>query len=546
MAECKVKKTMGYYILGKTIGEGTFGKVRLGTHVLTGEKVAVKVLDKHRITDVSDAERVSREIHILKIIRHPNLIQLYEIIETTKQLCLIMEYASGGELYDYIVANSRIAETEACRIFQQIISGLEYLHKLKVVHRDLKPENLLFDTSNNIKLVDFGLSNTYKQGEKLKTACGSPCYAAPEMVAGKKYNALQVDIWSAGVVLFTLLCGYLPFEDPDTSKLYKKILNSDYKLPKFISDKAKGMLEGLLNTDPIKRFTVDKIRNHPWFSIAQLKTSSGIVVGTQQIPVDPLILKQLEQFGFEPKHTQKCIEANKHDAATTTYYLLLQKYIRQGGKSVADISSPEFEPVNIGSQKIISHKSSVSDTPLIGTAPRFTEKNMHTGGRKYVDMIVNRKMEGTGGSLEMPQESEMLNNTVIIPSPKVNLNVKKKNNEVLSNKFKEYIMRIPYKYDTIHYINERVNLNVTEPLRTNKNSRRNSNEKYKFNCGMKVTPMLSNKIYLTGSKTTKVSGQKQFKHYTPKGIWNNSTIHRAYMPKKQRERDTKPRSKTMK
>ena len=140
----------------------------------------------------------------------------------------------------------------------------------------------------------------------------------------------------------------------------------------------------------------------------------------------------------------------------------------------------------------------------------------------------------------------MFNNTVMIPSPKINLNMKKRYNEVLSSKFKEHIMQIPYKYDTTHYINERVNLNVTEPLRTSKNSRGNSNEKYKFNCRMKVTPVLSNKIYFTGSTTTKASGQKQFKPYTPKGIWNNSIIHRAYMPKKKRERDTKPRSKTIK
>jgi 5'-AMP-activated protein kinase, catalytic alpha subunit len=163
---------------------------------------------------------VSREIEILKMIRHPYIIQLFEIIETPKQLFLIMEYVSGGELFDFIVKKQKLTEQESCKYFQQIICGVEYLHELGIVHRDLKPENLLLDYQNNLKLVDFGLSNTYKQGETLKTACGSPCYAAPEMIEGKSYLGSRVDIWSTGVILFAMVAGYLPFEDKDTGKLY--------------------------------------------------------------------------------------------------------------------------------------------------------------------------------------------------------------------------------------------------------------------------------------------------------------------------------------
>merc|ERR1719262_103455 len=138
-------KSIGHYILGKTIGEGTFGKVKLGTHILTGEKVAVKILEKERIVEVADVERVAREVHILKLIQHPHIVQLYEIIETRRQLYLIMEYASGGELFDYIVANGRVQEPEACSFFRQILEGVEKIHMMNVVHRDLKPENLLLD-----------------------------------------------------------------------------------------------------------------------------------------------------------------------------------------------------------------------------------------------------------------------------------------------------------------------------------------------------------------------------------------------------------------
>lgn len=206
-------KSIGHYILGKTIGEGTFGKVKLGTHILTGERVAVKVLEKERIVEVADVERVAREVHILKLIRHPHIVQLYEIIETRRQLYLIMEYASGGELFDYIVANGRVLEPEACSFFHQIVAGVEKIHAMNIVHRDLKPENLLLDDHRNIKIVDFGLSNVFRDGELLKTACGSPCYAAPEMIAGHNYVPSLCDLWSCGVILFALVCGYLPFED---------------------------------------------------------------------------------------------------------------------------------------------------------------------------------------------------------------------------------------------------------------------------------------------------------------------------------------------
>ena len=232
------ERKIGKYILGKSIGEGTFGKVKIGTHITTGEKVAVKILEKSKITDVADVERVSREIHILKIVQHPHVVQLYEIIETPKKLYLIMEYASGGELFDYIVKYQKVDEPTACRFFQQILSGVEYISKLRIVHRDLKPENLLLDYDKGIKLVDFGLSNTYKEGELLKTACGSPCYAAPEMIAGKKYHGTGVDLWSCGVILFALLAGCLPFEDANTSNLYRKILSADFEIPDFVSPGA--------------------------------------------------------------------------------------------------------------------------------------------------------------------------------------------------------------------------------------------------------------------------------------------------------------------
>jgi len=177
----ETKDRIKNYQIGKVIGEGTFGKVRMGLHIPTDEKVAIKILEKKKMIEAADIERVAREIRILKKLKHPHVIQLYEILETKQQLFLITEYATKGELFNYIVSKRRLDEKEACRFLQEILSGTEYLHKVSVVHRDLKPENLLLDSNYSIKIIDFGLSNTYKRGENLKTACGSPCYAAPEV-----------------------------------------------------------------------------------------------------------------------------------------------------------------------------------------------------------------------------------------------------------------------------------------------------------------------------------------------------------------------------
>jgi 5'-AMP-activated protein kinase, catalytic alpha subunit len=296
--------------------------VKLGTHILTGSKVAVKILEKEKIKDSSDTERVSREIKILKLVKHHNIVQLFEIIETSKQLYLIMELAEGGELFDYIVARSRLKESEACKFFQQILLGVEYLQKVMVVHRDLKPENLLIDSNKNIKIVDFGLSNMYKPGETLKTACGSPCYAAPEMIAGKRYHGTTVDVWSCGVILFAMIAGYLPFEDSNTSQLYKKILTADYKCPKWLTPEAQDLLKKVLNTDPEKRFTIEMIRNHPWFT-SNMTRDDNVITVNNEIQED--ILKNIENLGIDINSTVESLNSGKHNHATAIYWLLLRK-----------------------------------------------------------------------------------------------------------------------------------------------------------------------------------------------------------------------------
>lgn len=330
-------------MVGKTIGEGTFGKVKLGHHILTGEKVAIKILEKEKIKDSGDAERVSRELRILKMVRHPNIVQLYEIIETPKQFYLIMEFANSGELFEYIVSHGKVKEQQASRFFSQMLSGLEYLHGLGISHRDLKPENLLLDGDNNIKIVDFGLSNIFKPGDLLKTACGSPCYAAPEMIAGKWYDGSKSDIWSCGIILFAMVCGYLPFEDPNTGVLYKKILVGEFKFAKWVSSDAKDLISKMLRVNPEERAGMLEIKAHMWNSNISLRLLPRI-----DRNIEEKAMKMVSSLGLDEGELKKNLENKKHNHVTATYFLLAKKLMKNNlmERSGTNIRIPESRPVS--------------------------------------------------------------------------------------------------------------------------------------------------------------------------------------------------------
>ena len=258
---------IGNYLIKKTLGQGTFGKVKLGIYLPSQEKVAIKILEKDRILERDDEIRVNREFDMLAQFNHPNVILVAEIFESPDSFFSVMEFCEGGELFNFIVKNRRLSEEEAAFFYYQLINGLEYIHSLGIVHRDLKPENLLLTKDYLLKIIDFGLSNYFKKGQKelLVTPCGSPCYASPEMVAGKRYNGFKIDIWSTGIILYAMLCGYLPFEDKDNEILFEKILECKLEFPRYISETSKDLIEKILVTDPDKRISIPEIKKHPFF-----------------------------------------------------------------------------------------------------------------------------------------------------------------------------------------------------------------------------------------------------------------------------------------
>ncbi|KAG2500353.1 hypothetical protein HYH03_001927 [Edaphochlamys debaryana] len=312
------------YRLGKTLGIGSFGKVKVAEHVLTGHKVAIKILNRRKIQQMEMEEKVRREIKILRLFMHPHIIRLYEVIETPSDIYVVMEYVKSGELFDYIVEKGRLGEDEARHFFQQIISGVEYCHRNMVVHRDLKPENLLLDAKMNVKIADFGLSNIMRDGHFLKTSCGSPNYAAPEVISGKLYAGPEVDVWSCGVILYALLCGSLPFDDENIPNLFKKIKGGIYNLPSHLSPGARDLIPRMLLVDPLKRITIPEIRQHPWFNthlpryLAVMQAEP--VVGVPRI--DEEILEEVVRLGFDREALLESLRGRQANKATVTYYLM--------------------------------------------------------------------------------------------------------------------------------------------------------------------------------------------------------------------------------
>ncbi|KAJ6825624.1 CBL-interacting protein kinase 32-like isoform X2 [Iris pallida] len=264
----KLKRRVGKYELGRTIGEGTFAKVRFAKNTETGEHVAIKILGKEKVLKHKLVEQIKREISTMKLVKHPNVVRLHEVMGSKTKIFIVLEFVTGGELFDKIVNNGRMREDEARRYFHQLINAVDFCHSRGVYHRDLKPENLLLDTYGNLKVSDFGLSALSQQvrGDGLlHTTCGTPNYVAPEVLNDRGYDGATADLWSCGVILFILLAGYLPFDDSNLVRLYEKISNAEFSCPSWFSSGATRLIKRILNPNPLTRITISGILEDGWF-----------------------------------------------------------------------------------------------------------------------------------------------------------------------------------------------------------------------------------------------------------------------------------------
>ncbi|KAF8185738.1 kinase-like domain-containing protein [Pholiota molesta] len=389
MPETELKfspEKLGEYTILRDIAEGTFGKVKMAVHTITGHQVAMKYISKAVIQREKTKIRVRREFEYMRTLRHPHIIKLYEVISTTTDIIFVLEYA-GGELFNYIVKNGPMVEERARKFFQQIISGIEYSHRLKIVHRDLKPENVLLDDDLNVKIADFGLSNEISDGSFLTTSCGSPNYAAPEVIRGGVYAGPEIDVWSSGVILYVMLCGRLPFEDDDVQVLFSKISQGNFHLPSQLSQDAKSLITSMLAVDPVKRITIAEITQHPFFTynlpryLTPLPPAPGPVLGQLSALVSPpkqLDFEIIEGLGkieedvvddlaammvdVDKDEVWECLRRDdgmQGNAVKVAYMLLRDK--RRLGKDLAEFAEAErdaqlaaMDPRNMLSPSILS------------------------------------------------------------------------------------------------------------------------------------------------------------------------------------------------
>ncbi|ETS74914.1 hypothetical protein PFICI_13398 [Pestalotiopsis fici W106-1] len=376
----RTEQRVGQYNIIRTLGEGSFGKVKLAVHRSTGQQVALKIISRKKLISRDMVGRVEREIEYLQLLRHPHIIKLYTVIKTSAEIIMVLEYA-GGELFDYIVSHGRMQEDKARRFFQQMICAVEYCHRHKVVHRDLKPENLLLDDNLNVKIADFGLSNIMTDGNFLKTSCGSPNYAAPEVISGKLYAGPEVDVWSCGVILYVLLIGRLPFDDDHIPSLFAKIQRGVFNIPSWCPVGAANMIRKMLVVNPLTRATIEEIRQDPWFAHELPSYLAPPLEEFLNTGVDPN--KAINPSDIAPHAPQK-VQEKLHNEVTEK----ISKTMGYGKRDVEEALGAD-EPSAIKDAYMIVRENKLmqvnpaygtgNDNPYFASSPPTTNHEEHAG-----------------------------------------------------------------------------------------------------------------------------------------------------------------------
>ena len=444
-------KSVCEFVLSEKLGEGTFGVVRLAINKQTGEKVAIKILEKSKLTNYNDKNRLDREINILNKIHHPNIVKLFCTIETDRQIFIIMEYIKGNELFQYILVRKKLEEEEAFYFFIQIINCIDYLHKVRIAHRDLKAENIIIEQgTKEIKLIDFGLSNIYEDGQLLSTACGSPCYAAPEMLEGKSYKGSTVDIWSAGVVLYYMLCGCFPFEDTNNEKLYKKICKGKFEIPKFLSKNAKDLISKILVVNIQRRINIKDIKKHPWVlnylekdkNYGNIFKHIGLNTNKYIIPIDEDIANEIStKYNIDKIQIRENILFDIISDVSTLYKLMLNKKCKEKIESVADMKSELYQNYIKDKNNLLSTYN--NDLKLVFNKRKngIIEKEKIMKDSKSYKNIKQIKVDDNNKRIPMPKKSS----NCITKNILINKNLM----SIKKNK-KESAKNLSYKYLTLN------------------------------------------------------------------------------------------------
>ncbi|XP_045653793.1 serine/threonine-protein kinase SIK3 isoform X4 [Ursus americanus] len=369
-----VPARIGYYEIDRTIGKGNFAVVKRATHLVTKAKVAIKIIDKTQL-DEENLKKIFREVQIMKMLCHPHIIRLYQVMETERMIYLVTEYASGGEIFDHLVAHGRMAEKEARRKFKQIVAAVYFCHCRNIVHRDLKAENLLLDANLNIKIADFGFSNLFTPGQLLKTWCGSPPYAAPELFEGKEYDGPKVDIWSLGVVLYVLVCGALPFDGSTLQNLRARVLSGKFRIPFFMSTECEHLIRHMLVLDPNKRLSMEQICKHKWMKLGDTDPNfDRLIAECQQLKeerqIDPLnedVLLAMEDMGLDKERTLQSLRSDAYDHYSAIYSLLCDRHKRH---KTLRVGAPPGMPRAMGFQAPVNVQAEQAGTTMNISVPQ--------------------------------------------------------------------------------------------------------------------------------------------------------------------------------
>ncbi|XP_014115335.1 PREDICTED: serine/threonine-protein kinase SIK2 isoform X2 [Pseudopodoces humilis] len=370
---------VGFYDIEGTLGKGNFAVVKLARHRITRSEVAIKIIDKSQL-DAVNLEKIYREVQIMKMLDHPHIIKLYQVMETKSMLYLVTEFAKNGEIFDYLASHGRLSEPEARRKFWQILSAVEYCHGRKIVHRDLKAENLLLDNNMNIKIADFGFGNFYKSGEPLTTWCGSPPYAAPEVFEGQQYEGPQLDIWSMGVVLYVLVCGALPFDGPTLPILRQRVLEGRFRIPYFMSEECEHLIRRMLVLDPSKRLSIAQIKEHKWM-LVEVPAQRPILYppGEENEPslgeYNEQVLRLMHSLGIDQQKTVESLQNKSYNHFAAIYYLLVErlKSHRSSFPVEQRVDARQRRPSTIAEQTVAKAQAVVPSVNLHSQNPRLLQ-----------------------------------------------------------------------------------------------------------------------------------------------------------------------------